>query len=357
MASQATITQIAKLAGVSRATASLALRGSPRVAETIRRRVRSVAAQLDYRPNPLVSAHMAYVRTARMPATGQKLAFVSHLCDEEMKAHARLPHRVYLRAAQLRAQALGYVLESYRLPRARAAARRLSNRLREQEVTGIILPPLNEQGALQGLDMDLRSFAAVMIEHAFIEPRLHKVCVDQLATIARLIQRMLDYGYVRIGIALPSHMDDHANHSWLAGYCTFQEFCPAPNRVPHLITPHWTKECFLAWYQRWLPEGIITIDSDVMLWLTESGAKVPEQVGCATLSWTECDPAMSGYYQNWETLGAEAVNQVVSQLFRNERGLPDEQRTLLVGALWREGNTLPRRNALVARVALRVWTR
>ena len=357
MATNATITQIAKLAQVSRATASLALRGSPKVAETVRHRVRSAATQLDYRPNPLVSAHMAYVRTTRPPPAGQKLAFVSHLSEEAMKMRTRMPHQVYLRAAQLRAQALGYVLESYRLPRGRAAALRLSGLLRERDVTGIIVPPLNERAALQTLDMDLRPFAAVMIEHAFMEPRLHKVCADQLSTIARLIQRMLDYGYARIGIALPSHMDDHANHSWMAGYCTFQEFCPGPNRVPHLITPHWTKDCFLAWYRRWLPEAIITIDSDIVLWLTESGAKVPEQVGCATLSWTDCDPTMSGYYQNWETLGTEAVNLVVSQLFRNERGLPDAQRTLLVGPLWREGSTLSRRSALDTRAALRVWNR
>lgn len=355
MLSPVSINQIARLVGVSRTTVSLALRGDPKVSALTRDRVRAMADRLGYLPNPLVTAHMVYVRTARPLPIEKRLAFVSHLSPEEMEACIRMPHRVYLRAARARAHVLGYELEPHRLEESRTAARRLGVGLLERKVAGVLLPPFNDRGPMPALELDLRPFAAVMIEQAFIEPRLHKVSVDQLTTIGRLIQRMLDYGYSRIGIALPRHMDEHANHSWLAGYQTFQEFCPADQRVPHFISPEWDQDSFLAWFERWRPEAIITIDPDIVHWLREARVNVPGEVACATLSWTEQDPEMSGFHQNWETLGSVAVDQVAAQLFRNERGPPAEQRTLLVEAIWREGATLPCRAPPKAGSALRLW--
>jgi DNA-binding LacI/PurR family transcriptional regulator len=196
-----------------------------------------------------------------------------------------------------------------------------------------------------------------MIEHVFIDPRLHKVCDDQFSTIGRLIQRMLDYGCVRIGIAMSSRADDHANHHWLAGYQAFQSLTGAANRIPHLITPDWSQRTFLAWFKKWRPEAIITIDEDIVVWLREAGVRVPEDVGCATLYWKEDRDYLSGFYQNHEHIGAAAVDLVAGQLYHNERGLPAEQKTVLIESVWKEGATLIRTTPPGARSPLRVWTR
>jgi len=358
MAPPVNITQIAAAAKVSRATVSLALRDGTRIAELVRWRVRAIAEQLGYRRNPLVSAHMAYVRTTRQAPLVQRIALVSHLSEDEMSARrTRLPHRTFVQAARQRAHALGYEVEVHRLENPAGDGANLAQQLHRCGVGGIIFLPFNDRGGVRGLDLDLAPFASVMIEHAFIEPRLHKVCVDQLSTIGRLLQRMLDYGYERIGIALPEHMDAHANHSWLAGYGIFHALCAERQRVPHLIARRWTREDLLAWYRRWRPEAIITIDSDVIVWLREAGIAVPGEVACATLSWNTRCAELSGYYHNCELVGSLAVDQIATQLFRNERGLPEEQRTLLVDACWREGATLPRRTAEGSQSALRIWTR
>jgi len=49
---------IAERAHVSQMTMSLALRDSPVISELTRRRIRAIAEELDYRPDPLVSALM-----------------------------------------------------------------------------------------------------------------------------------------------------------------------------------------------------------------------------------------------------------------------------------------------------------
>lgn len=358
MAPPVNITQIAEAANVSRATVSLALRDGTRIAELVRWRIRTIAEQLGYRRNPLVSAHMAYVRATRKRPQAQRIALVSHLAEEEMNTPSSpLPHRTFVHAARQRAHALGYEVEVHRLENPTGDGAALARVLRRRKIGGIVFLPFSVRGGARGLDLDLAPFASVMIEHAFIEPRLHKVCVDQLATIGRLLQRMLDYGYERIGIALPEHMDAHANHSWLAGYGIFHALCAEEQRVPHFISKRWTRDAVLAWYRRWRPHAIVTIDSDVVVWLREAGIDVPGEVACATLSWTARCPELSGYYHNCELVGSLAVDQIATQLFRNERGLPEEQRTLLVDACWREGATLPRRTAPGTQSALRIWTR
>ncbi|MGC4111437.1 MAG: LacI family DNA-binding transcriptional regulator [Nocardioides sp.] len=354
--SQVSLTQIAEIAHVSRATVSLALRGKPQISESLGRQIRALADRLGYQPNPLVSAHMAYVRRPRRAPALQRLAFVSPFSESEIVA-SRLPHRVFLRAAAERARHLGYEFEAHRLPGDSAGVRQLERTLLRRKVGGLIFPPFNERAAVAGLELELQPFAAVMIEHAFVEPRLHKVCVDQFSGVCRLLQRLLDYGYRRIGIALPRHMDEHANHSWLAGYSIFRELCAPEARVPHLITDEWTAENFLAWHRHWRPEAIVTIDADILGWLAGAGFRVPEDVACATLSWTRRAPEFGGCYQNCEVVGAAAVDQVAGQLFRNERGVPVEQRTLLVDAGWREGATVPRRTAEGAASTLRLSVR
>lgn len=352
-----TLGDIAKLAKVSRTTVSLALRNSPRISEKVRTKVQAVARKLEYRQNPLVTAHMSYVRSLHPRYTGQCIALIGNQTLAQIEADNRRPLRKYLAATRERARALGFELELFNLAEPGMTSQRLTKILIARGITGVIFLPLDDGVGLVGLPLNPDPFAMVMVEHVFVEPRLHKVCNDQFSTIGRMIQRLLDHGYHRIGIAMSTVADDHANHYWLAGYQAFQSLTEKANRVPHFITPSWTKELFLAWYDRWKPEVIITIDEDAVIWLREAGFRVPEDVGCVTLYWKEDRAYLSGYYQNYEQIGAGALDLVTSQLYHNERGLPPEQKTLLVEAVWKDGVTLIRRTPADTRSPLRVWTR
>ncbi|MDP3072903.1 MAG: LacI family DNA-binding transcriptional regulator [Opitutaceae bacterium] len=352
-----TLGDIAELARVSRTTVSLALRNSPRISKRVRTQIQSVARKLGYRQNPLVTAHMSYVRSLHPRYTGQCIALIGNQALAQIEADTLRPLRKYLHATRARAQGLGYELELFNLAEAGMTSQRLSKILVARGITGVIFLPLDDGVGLVSLPLDPTPFAMVMIEHVFIEPRLHKVCDDQFSTIGRMIQRLLDFGYTRIGIAMSSRADDHANHYWLAGYQAFQSLSEPSHRIPHFISPEWTKEKFLGWYREWKPEAIITIDEDVVVWLREAGLRVPEDIGCATLYWKDDRSYLSGFYQNHEHIGAGAVDLVASQLYHNERGLPFEQKTMLVEAVWKVGKTLVRKTPAGTHSPLRVWTR
>ena len=62
---QPTMADVAKAAGVSKNTVSLALRGSPRVSEETRKRIAGLATSMGYRLNPTVAHLMAQLRQTR----------------------------------------------------------------------------------------------------------------------------------------------------------------------------------------------------------------------------------------------------------------------------------------------------
>ena len=352
-----TLQMIADHANVSCTTVSLALRNHPKISVATRERVHALARELDYRVNPLVSAHMSYLRALRPNYTGVCIAFVCNRPLGAVKADTRTPVRHYYHSARRRAVDLGFELEYFNVAENGMTDRRLSQILAARGIRGVIVAPLSEGAGVSGVMLDWGEFASVMIEHTFLQPRVHTVCSDEFSTIGRLIQRLLDYGNERIGIAMHSRMDDHANHFWLAGYQAFQALTKACHRVPHFITPRWEKRAFLAWFKRRRPTAIITINDDIVRWLREDGVRVPEDVACATLYWKADRPELSGYDQNHELIAAAAVDMIVSQLNRNERGLPSAEKTMMIQAVWKEGATVRRKTPPDSLAPLRVWTR
>lgn len=93
-----TLGDSAKFAKVSRTTVSLALRNSPRISARMRTRVQALARELGYRQNPLVTAHMAYVRSLHPHYTGQCIALVCNRSIHEVEA-ATFAGRLHLAAA------------------------------------------------------------------------------------------------------------------------------------------------------------------------------------------------------------------------------------------------------------------
>ena len=353
-----TLQMIADRANVSSTTVSLALRNNPKISAETRTRVQTLARELGYRANPLISAHMSYLRALRPRPTGQCIAFLTSQSLTAIRADTRTPLRQYYLGARDRAHELGFELELFNLFDHGMSGRRLSQILVTRGIAGAIIAPLTEGAGLSDVTLQWDSFALTTIEHTFVEPRLHKVCHDEFSTISRLIQRLLDAGFARIGVAMHQRADDHANHLWLAGYQTFQALTAEKNRIPHLITPHWGRDTLLAWYKRWKPEAIITISAEVVAWLRDGGVRVPEDVSCATLYWKADRPFLSGFYQNHELMAAAAVDMVASQLNRNERGIPHSEKTILIQAEWRDGETLrPLASARADSAALRLWRR
>jgi len=65
-----------------------------------------------------------------------------------------------------------------------------------------------------------------------------------------------------------------------------------------------------------------------------------DDLDLATFSWWSIFPEIAGIRHPFEALGSNAVDMVVAQVHRNERGIPERPKTMLVEGDWIEGASL-----------------
>lgn len=333
--------ELAKAAGVSKMTVSLALRDNAKISAPTRERIQALADKMGYRPNPLVQTLMANLRSTRPTRYHSTIAWITAFPNRDGWSEHWV-HKHYHQGAVSRAAALGYKIETFwaLAPRMNGAA--LTRMLRARGIRGLIIPPVASPGAR--LDIAWEHFSCATIGYSFTEPRLHRAAANLREGMNRALAECERRGFKRVGFALPANTDARVNHSWLAGYLAWQQFIPRKNRLPVLLAPDRLEEHLPKWLGSHRPDVIISPNFEFLTWLPDLGKRVPEDISLITLSYPEDqDPSVariSGINQNNFTIGEAVVDLVVSQLQHNDTGLPTHPRVMLIDGFWNEGATL-----------------
>lgn len=334
--------RLAELAGVSKATVSLALRNHPKISKQTRERIQELARKHNYSVNPLLAAQMAYVKRGKLQkSSATVLGLIAPKTLIEARKDMQTPLQYYHAGISERAMQLGFKVDYIPLMSGDIKNKRLNGILAARGIKGIIFAPLTEDYPLAEFDFNWDDYATVAIEHTFDTPRIHSVCNDEMEAFRRLVIRLKKIGINRIGIAMMELEDLHVKHHWLAGYLSYNYLTSGAPTVDPFITRDWSKQTFLKWFNREKPDAIICIDDTVYNWLEEEGIRVPDDVSIASLYWLPSRSWMSGFYQNHEAMGAAAVDLLTGLLYRNEYGLPEEPKKVLIQSVWKQGHTLP----------------
>jgi len=193
--------ELAEIAGVSKATVSLALRNHPKIAKQTRTRIQNLAQLHGYRANPLVSAQMAFIKqskTQKRPIA--TIGLVALKSIEAAKKDPRIPLQYYYRGVMDRAKSLGFSIDILLPFQEGLDETRLGDILSARGIRGVIFMPLSLSGPIDNLRFDWDRFSVVAIENTFSQPRIHSVCNDEFESIGRMIRRLGRLGYRHIGI-------------------------------------------------------------------------------------------------------------------------------------------------------------
>lgn len=86
---------------------------------------------------------------------------------------------------------------------------------------------------------------------------------------------------------------------------------------------------------------VITPGAETLLPVMLSlGWGVPGTIGLAGLGLSSREQRCAGIFQNGRLIGATGVDALIAMMERNERGLPEQARTLMVEGIWHGGDTL-----------------
>jgi DNA-binding LacI/PurR family transcriptional regulator len=344
-----TFVDIAKQAGVCKATVSLALRNNSRISAGMRKRIKTIADDLGYRSNPLVTANMTQVRRSKhwkgsMPTIG----LLSTWYDEQREVKRVEWHiqNRFLEGAKRRAQELGFDFDYLEFDLAHYSSERIQQVLVSRNVSGLVISPLRFSNS--SLDIDWSKFAVASVGFSDCLGNIPSVFYDNF----RCMQDVMDYlthrGYSRIGFITDSENEMRGGHMWNAGFLEYQDrVLEKHNAVPilrihkpELLFERSDFETMHNWYNENRPDVIIAFRSQILDYFQGLGYKVPQEFGYMVLNWSSKTDGCSGYRQCHEEMAAAAVNIVSERLYNNDRGELTKPRTTLLRGDFVDGFTI-----------------
>ena len=341
-----TLKQVAQQADVHISTAWRALKNDTYVEPAKRARIRAIAKELGYAPDPMLTALSNYRRKNQTQVFQSTLAWINNF--PVRKEGRDLVNIAGYHAGALRfATQMGFKLEEFWLAEPGMSSRRAREVLLARGIRGLVFPPQPLSGT--ELTLDVEPFAAVSIGYSLTTPLLHIIGNHQHNATMKALRELAQLGHQRFGMVSATETLRRANHSFESPYHFFQSVQADSQKIPLFAIPGrdeprniaTSRDSFLAWFKRHRPTAIISHVSEVRAWLEAAGKSVPGDVSLATLS-RVFDPEWSGIDQQEEQIGMRAVELLVSLFQNGERGVPGTPLRMLIEGHWCEGDTTRR---------------
>lgn len=337
-----TTRQIAEACGCNQSTVSHALRDNPKISAEKRAEIRGIAERMGWKPNPLVSAYMAHLRSARPRSHQASLAFlIANRTSSQISAQGGHMQRHY-RGALQRAKELGYSLEILWMHQPHLTARRLNGILLSRNISGLIIAGIVDPSEIFA-HLDWRQLTAVALGFSLRTPELHRVAVHTMRGFEGVLRKVVELGYKRVAVVVSREYDERVNRGVLSPTYYAQKHLDFGGLLQTCVFPRSVKEAkplIAAWLTEHQPDVVLGED---IVWraIAEMKWRVPQDVAFASVDASPDFPQIAGFNQRHELHGAVAVDMVVGQLVQNQRGLPVVPRTVLVEGAWADGLSVP----------------
>jgi len=330
-----TMRDIARAAGVHATTVSMALRDSPRLKATTRKKIQKIAKKLGYRSDPVLSALNAYRISQQNPAFHATIAWFNNWPNREslLKHPTR---RAFYEGASSQADQLGYRLEEFWLHEEGMTAPRLTRILAARNISAILLPPQPNPALETGFDY--WNYSVIGFDFSATPSMVHLICNDDLHAIKTTISNLHELGYRRIGFCYSKNVDEKLDHAILEGvlysYWKYPDLIPLP-----FCENHWDRKSLADWMKTEKPDvvvGHLGIEKE----LAAIGFSIPKEVGFSCLELFPDSVNLSGILMDNFFIGQQAVNLLVGKIQRGERGETSRVIHTFVQGKWISGKSL-----------------
>lgn len=336
-----TLRQIAERVGCTVATVSYALRNSPNVSQTKRDLIRQVADELGWKPDAALAKQMALVRSSSERANKPKLAIVINKTREDLKLEKA--QRMQLDGALDYAEKKGFIVDVFSLAEEPLRPARLKSILEARGVEGIVyIATMDPKISKEHLEAG-EGFACCVCGIRYPDTAYHVVVPDHLAGGRLVIEHLLKQGYRRPAVVVPRGVDEPLGYAYAGGLASGMVLLDEKNQLRvqyggrdenHI--PEYDFERISNWLSHNKPDAVLSTDLYAMGKIVPALPKPLNRLPLFSLDWFEGQTVRGGLNQSHEHIGAAAVDLVVAQIHRGEKGLPKIQRALNIEGEWRD---------------------
>jgi len=337
-----TLKTIAIKAGVSVATVSRALRNHPEIPLATCERIQALAKELGYRPNATVSMLMAHLRTIHVLPSATSMAWITSFSTADGWRNFPIYPPMY-EGARERAHQAGYEFKEIWAKEKGMTGRRLTQILHTRNIRGLLIAPLPHSKG--HLTLDWSQFSSITIGASLVRPSISRTAPDFYQGTLLGLRQLIRLGYRRIGFVFENTGVGRSNYTQLAAFSIFQQKLNPFQPVPSLYYtyPDWRPREFAKWFSKNRPDVICAAGAGTQAALEELKkitVRVPEDVGIVNFNLQGNQKLYAGIDYHANILGANAVDLLVGQLHRNERGVPEFPKVVLTEGKWVNGPTV-----------------
>lgn len=335
-----TLKDIAAKAGLSVAAVSMALRNHASIPKATQERVRKIADELRYAPDPALSALAAHRNSLRVRSNFSVIGLISNWKERDAWTRLQSAQEV-IEGAKSRALELGFTLQHFWAGEDGLSPKRFSQILKTRGIRGIILAPFEEFDDTFELDWD--AFSVVTIEKPARYPHFHHILQNQYSDYLLCWEMLRSRGYTRVGLVVRSDLADRASHQWEAAHSYAQTQSRSRlDPIPILsLEKSQRADTIRSWLHHYRPQAVISRCDYFFEAAEDEGISVPKDVAYVSLNVSDDRPGVSGIYQHRKTMGATAVDVLNTLLQRNHRGQHEVSIGTQIDGSWRKGYTLP----------------
>ncbi len=358
MQTRVTLRDVAAKAGVHHTTASRALKDDPRVCAETLAKIKAIAEEMGYMPDPMLSALNAYRHASRSSQYHGTVAWITNNPTRNGWRDS-ICYQLYFDGAREQLTRHGYNLEEFWLREPGLTARRASQVLLNRGIRGLLICPL---AISRGhLSLQWEKFSALTFGYSLVRPKLHLFTAAHYRAITACMRELRARGYRRIGMVTSHRMNQRMDRMWTAAYNAELSNLPKSQAIPILLLGEQTRsshasdknfhKLVLKWFRTYKPEAIITPEIPVFEWLTEEGHRIPKDVAVVNASIHKGE-LVSGIVEPSREIGRAAADFLVSMLQRGEYGIPSTPQHILLEGTWFAGSTVgkQKQTALVSKI-------
>lgn len=332
------IFDVAKKAGVSKSTVSLAMKGSPLLRRKTLLHVQSIAREMGYRPNMIFSIMGSGNKRKKNQANRLMIAFL----HDNPGPNSREPSD--FRFLPQIARDYGYGIDVFNLFNFKSAEQ-LEKILYHRGYAAVIIGRIINPKSV-AYSLELKNFSVVSNTNTLWNNNFHRVSGDVFKAVQISWDKTYNAGYRKIGAAILKHNPEVPDDQLrLAAVLERQNhYAGQIEKIPPYLGKSGDNKAFLEWFHEYKPDAVIGFHIGQYYILKENiPAKIFNQIGFASLivqtndKWAR--PISGVIHQEKEV--AQVTIFILDQEIRNRiQGKPQNVMHISLFPKWHKGKTL-----------------
>jgi len=331
MSDRITIRDLAKLAGVSTATVSLALRDSHEVSPATREKIQALAQKHNYRSHPAVSTLMQQVRSGGRIYDEETIAFIRTGKDAGENATGPLE---LLAGAEQEAFRLGYRIETFWAGYLGAKAEQLGRMLYHRGIRGVIWGPMPYPHP--PLVFPWEHFVPIACTNSTDVANLPIVSIHHTKGMSLLLEQLEQRGAMSIGFLVSEIEELRHDFAWRSGVDIYHYRGGKAKTLYRTTRQMPSEKSMRAWVDEHEIDTLV-----VSHFFYEQTHFLADQLARASLDVPTTDLGrVGGLYQEMGRIGQHAVRSMSVRLTNSIMGLPENAFSVVTQAVFRDGESL-----------------